>query len=56
MQLAPRVGDLEWNRNHMKSAIRQVGLLETHVVLMPELVSETPECICPTICSIASWE
>ena len=39
MQLAPRVGDLEWNRNHMKSAIRQVAALDTQIVLMPELVS-----------------
>jgi predicted amidohydrolase len=33
------VGDLEWNRNHVKSAIRQVGALETQIVLLPELVS-----------------
>jgi predicted amidohydrolase len=39
MQLAPRVGDLEWNRNHVKSAIRQAGAVEARIVLLPELVS-----------------
>ena len=39
MQLAPRVGDREWNRNHAKSAIRQVGAVETQIILLPELAS-----------------
>src|SRR4029079_4559480 len=39
MQLAPRVGDREWNRNHAKSAIRQMGAVETQIILLPELAS-----------------
>ena len=38
-QIAPRVGDLEWNCNHAKSAIRQATAVETQIILLPELVS-----------------
>ena len=38
-QIAPRVGDLESNRNLIKNVIRQRGAVETQIVLLPELAS-----------------
>jgi len=42
-QLTPRVGDLEWNRAHAKTAIRSLAAFESRVVLLPELAATSQE-------------